>query len=45
METKNEQDGECENTFMLPNTNESLHHTHDANSYSMRKPKQSSLLL
>lgn len=38
-ETRNEQDGECENTFMFPNTNESLHQTHNANLYSTRKPK------
>lgn len=42
---RNEQDREGENTFTFPNTNESLHHTHDANSHSTRKPKQSSLLL
>lgn len=38
-ETRNKQDGECENTFMFPNTNESLHQTHNANLYSMTKPK------
>lgn len=45
METRSKQDREGENTFTFLNTNESLHHTHDANSYSIRNPKQSSQLL